>query len=262
MSNESSALVLAKEIEYRFMFRFLTTRYRFDDVRLATNNKQLTDLECFLKYIEVQLSSTAKGILELAQERYDKYTALVETVLKKTKESSKKLPLEQEADQIKAILDFEVKQNKKDTNWSFHAGGVNRLVDDFLLFREYQTITQNEGFRTWCSRLGMFLVTDKEAEEINQIADDLERANKWTEKTSPMLLPIWSFFLALCYTLQRGENDFLTAHDAYWLGLIDEVIGDQDLKPIRLLRENEDEPEPKKTSTKEKAKPKKSKTTK
>jgi enoyl-CoA hydratase/carnithine racemase len=44
----------------------------------------------------------------------------------------------------------------------------------------------------------------------------------------------------LCHALQEGENE-LTAKDAYWLGLIDEVIG-EDLYTIRDLMEYEDDP--------------------
>lgn len=55
------------------------------------------------------------------------------------------------------------------------------------------------------------------------------------------------FFLpkvALCFTFQQGEDEFLSAHDAYWLGLIDEVIGDDSLLHLRTIKERADEPSP------------------
>jgi len=49
-----------------------------------------------------------------------------------------------------------------------------------------------------------------------------------------------AFFIALCHALQEGENE-LTAIDAYWLGLVDEVVGEH-LWTIRLMEEFEPDP--------------------
>ena len=42
--------------------------------------------------------------------------------------------------------------------------------------------------------------------------------------------------MALCHVLQQGENQ-LTGTDAFWLGLIDEVVGVKDLPSLRLMIE-------------------------
>ena len=46
--------------------------------------------------------------------------------------------------------------------------------------------------------------------------------------------------MALCHVLQSGDY-YLTAVDAFWLGLIDEVIGVHDLPTLRLFRERADQ---------------------
>ena len=51
-------------------------------------------------------------------------------------------------------------------------------------------------------------------------ADRTRMAREITDK----ILPVWLLFAAVCSALQEGEC-ILTAEDAYWLGLIDEVIG-------------------------------------
>jgi hypothetical protein len=51
-----------------------------------------------------------------------------------------------------------------------------------------------------------------------------DRHAKIVAKLRPVIQPIWLFFVALCHILQERDN-VLTAADAYWLGLIDEVIG-------------------------------------
>jgi hypothetical protein len=66
---------------------------------------------------------------------------------------------------------------------------------------------------------------------------------------------MWSFFVALCHALQEGEND-VTAKDAYWLGLVDEVLGEAELPSMRVVAEyKEDPPEKKENEEKEKAIP-------
>ena len=56
-----------------------------------------------------------------------------------------------------------------------------------------------------------------------------------------LLQPLSSFFAALCHALQQGENE-LTAEDAYWLGLIDEVVGKDELLCLRHFEENKPDP--------------------
>jgi hypothetical protein len=41
--------------------------------------------------------------------------------------------------------------------------------------------------------------------------------------------------------MQEGENR-LTPHDAYWLGLINEVLGDDDLVTLRSMVEHQPDP--------------------
>jgi hypothetical protein len=76
--------------------------------------------------------------------------------------------------------------------------------------------------------------------EIELIVDEAERVELLVENVRPMLQPIWSFFVALCHALQEGENR-LTATDAYWLGLVDEVIG-KDLMSLRIFEEFKPDP--------------------
>lgn len=45
----------------------------------------------------------------------------------------------------------------------------------------------------------------------------------------------------MCHALQEGENE-LSATDAYWLGLVDEVVGEE-LWNLRLLYEFEEDKE-------------------
>jgi hypothetical protein len=76
--------------------------------------------------------------------------------------------------------------------------------------------------------------------QIELIEDEVQRIEELVEMVRPMLQPIWSFFVALCHALQEGENR-LTATDAYWLGLADEVIG-ENLMSLRMFEEFKPDP--------------------
>jgi hypothetical protein len=127
------------------------------------------------------------------------------------------------------------------------------MADDFFLLNEYVTTYSSDRLQRWCTSFGKWTLPTKEAEEIDAIADEKERSEKLVAKVRPILQPIWSFFVALCHALQEGENE-LTAVDAYWLGLVDEVIGETDLWTMRDLFEVQPDP-PSGTEPNQEAKP-------
>ena len=243
LSNDAYAIELARKVEMRFLFRFLVLRTEFKDCRQKNAAKNLSDLDCFLNLVMEKLSKKARAVFEKAKHRYGRYEALLTNVMQKGKTSKGPRRMAQmEADRIKAILDFEVKTNKDDPSWTFKDGGMARLGDDFFLLNEYLESQQNDRFKSWCRRIGQFALSDADAAELKQIPDEKAKDEKTIEKVQPLLQPIWSFFVALCHALQEGENE-LTAADAYWLGLVDEVMG-QSLPTTRWIEENQPDPPP------------------
>ena len=97
--------------------------------------------------------------------------------------------------------------------------------DDFFLILEYLAAnSESEPFKRICDKWpAIFLSADDQA-ELAAIVDEVERKERQSEKMKTAIRPLWLFFVALCHALQEGENE-LTATDAFWLGLIDEVIG-------------------------------------
>jgi ATP-dependent protease ClpP protease subunit len=246
ISNDQSAMALARKSEGRFMFRFVMMKHRFEEVRQKLPPTSRSDLDCFIALISEKLSARALNVVTRAQERHGRYSSLlnkaVAEAFKSKTVSASQSAAQVEAAIIKKIIDFEVSSHKKDPNWSFHAGGLSRLNDDFFLVREYVSSAQSEHFKKICDRWGNFALTEKEQEELKGIADEEARTKARLEKVRPHFQPLWSFFVALCHALQEGEND-LTALDAFWLGLIDEVIG-SDVPSLRVISEFEPDPKP------------------
>jgi hypothetical protein len=250
-SNDYYAMTLARKIEDRFSFRYVTVRSEFDAFRKKKSAPSMSDLDCFVDIISTKLSAGAKKVWLKAKDRHGRYQDLLDSVLRETKRKnfSTRTLAEIEAANIKAIVAFELRANKKNPKWSFRNEGLARLADDFFLLNEYVTTYSSDRLKNWCTSFGRWTLPTKEAEEIDAIADEKERSEKLVEKVRPILQPIWSFFVALCHALQEGENE-LTAVDAYWLGLVDEVIGESNLWTMRDLVEVKPDP-PRETESNE-----------
>jgi ATP-dependent protease ClpP protease subunit len=249
LTNDRYALALADKCLPRFGFRFVSQRSKFEAHRTKVGNPTLPDLFCFLEIIGDDLTAEADKVVSRAINRNSRYLDLVQDVAKrvvsKKRFQNPKRDAEAEAEIIKAIVEYELKKNTK-PRWRFSAGGLSQLNVDFLLVREYMSIYDSSHLKQLCDLFGDFLLTQRDVDEIATIIDEAERKKAKDGKVKPILRPLWLFFMALCYALQEEENE-LTATDAYWLGLIDEVIGRFDLQPERLTLEAE--PDPSKAQT-------------
>lgn len=126
---------------------------------------------------------------------------------------------------------------------TFKDGGLGRLVEDFFLLAEYIESQQNERLQQWCKSLARFALSKDELAAIDKITDKETRSQALISKMQPPIQPLWSFFVAFCHALQEDDNE-LTARDAYWLGLIDEVMGDNSLVTPRWFEEWREDPKP------------------
>jgi hypothetical protein len=248
ISNEQYAMALARKAVWRFMFRFVMMKHQFPDFRQKSNLPSARDLDCFLGLVSEKLSSQAKKLVSRAGERHKKYDALLNRVLVAALVTKKATPInakriaQTEAAILKKIIDFEISNHKNDPGWTFSDGGLSRLSDDFFLLLEYVNSAQSDHFKRICERWGHFALTAAEAAELESISDESARTQLRLEKVRPQFQPLWTFFVALCHALQEGEND-LAALDAFWLGLIDEVVGENLDTPRLLVEFQQDAPE-------------------
>lgn len=245
LSNDAFAMALAKKAESRFMFRFIILRPEFEKVRKANGSKVMSDLDCFVEVVSPKLSPGATKVFKKAQERYAKYEPLLTKFTTKKKQTHRRQrPAREEASRIKAIVDFEVAGNKENIEWTFKDGGLARLVEDFFLVAEYLESHESERLKHWCKSLGRIVLSRDEYAEIETITDEKEKSEALIKKIQPPIQPLWLFFVALCHALQEDENE-LAAEDSYWLGLVDELMGNNKLITMRWFEEwRPDPPEP------------------
>jgi ATP-dependent protease ClpP protease subunit len=244
ISNAMYAMKLGRKIEKRFTFRFFSVRNEFAALREKKNQPNLTDCECFTEIIREKLSPDAITVLDKAVNRNERYRKLINSVFEQKGNDLSKAEstLQVQAHILRAILDVEVADAGTTGMTDFRVGGLRRLVDDFYLLNEYLTGSTDWRLDQWCKQMGRLCLTDEQGEEIDALPDEQEREKRILAIGKPILKPMLSFFIALCHALQEGENE-LNATDAFWLGLVDEVVGDEDLWNLRLMYEFTPDPE-------------------
>jgi ATP-dependent protease ClpP protease subunit len=236
--NKGFAIQLARDTEERFFFRFMSLYELLPAVKArGTITGGDTDLEAFLTLLAEKTSESANEVLQKAYERYRRYAALINCVVKNwTKAKKQKTFVELEVAQIKAIVDFEARKNKAQKGWRFETEGIHTLIGDFFLVNEFLGFFEGKRFRELVLRWGGFLLSAEETAELDKL-DGEAKDQKTVDIVGPRLRPVFSYFMALCHILQQGDN-YLSAKDAFWLGLIDEVIGVKELPTYRLFVEH------------------------
>jgi ATP-dependent protease ClpP protease subunit len=240
-SNEGFALELARNCIFRFIFRFVFLSKEFGKIRERENDASLSQAACMAFALEERISGDLRTLL------WDSYNKSVE--IEKRDEYVTNKITKQQVDYgmlhqaefsvliLKAILDYELKlqEEKNFPPWNLGVA-FGEIEEKFLLLIDKHDEHHNAMIRSACNLWGGFFLTPAEEAELERKAEN-EREEWIFSVVQGRLRPIWSFFVSLCRQLQK-EDHWLSAEDAYWLGLIDEVIGRNDLSNLRLLTEN------------------------
>jgi hypothetical protein len=212
-------------ISGRYFFRYLNSKPKFEQVR-AQSTEVMSDLQCFIKYIENNLTIDAKNVIHRAKKRFNLYGKLLQEVLKRKGNINRKEDtLKDEADHLKAIVDFEAKENEESTSWKFSSGGIESLVKDYYIWTEYVGMYKNSKLWALASSYARYIIPTEEFIAIEAIKDEKTRETRVVEAIRLIYEPILPFLIAVCHILQEEEYE-LTARDAYWLGIVDEVYGE------------------------------------
>lgn len=238
-SNEGFALELARNCIFRFIFRFVLLLQEFTTIRERENKPSLSDSHCMTFALQDRVSG---GLADLL---WDSFNQSVEIEIrdeyvaeKLSKHDIDNLPPAEFAVLVlKAILDYELKllKEKNYPPWSL-TYRFGEIEEKLLLLIDKHGDHHTAMIRTLCERWGGFFLTPTEEAEFES-KDESDREEWLFSTVQKRLWPIWSFFVSLCRQLQKQDH-WLSAEDAYWLGLIDEVIGRDDLSNLRLLSEN------------------------
>ena len=235
--NDSYALALAKRSIGRILFLHLVVRGEFAAWR-ADGNAGASDLECFTGALLARLGPAGGRLVQRAmykQAQYDRLMGYLErTAFRRRPFLEPMRTAAREAVLLKALVDFELKTNPEDS-WTFRRDGLARIGDDFLLLIEFIQRRTDDDLAYLCNRWADYFLSEQEQRDLARLPEREQAAWKM-ERLRPHLQLLWFFCVSLCQALQEGENE-LTAVEAYWLGLVDEVLGESQLASMRLLVE-------------------------
>jgi ATP-dependent protease ClpP protease subunit len=128
-----------------------------------------------------------------------------------------------------AILNYALEDTSSEARFS-------DLETKYLLVRDFFAPHHFEIIGTLRRRWWGDLLNSDEVQKAFIPASAQEVASQLPERITMRCISLWFFFVFFCRQLQTGDFP-MTATEAYWLGLIDEVIG-IDLPSPRILVEN------------------------
>ncbi len=243
-TNEQFALRLAKRAFQRCVFNYNNLAGQFEDVRkeLPGDEKGLkSDLECFAYLLYQKLSQGVRDLPHEAFELQRSIAQLNEYIFddRKFKVEPEGELAQMEVEVLKLILDYELKR-KRDYPWGLSGGGLLEVERDFNQFIDYFLGEYRGHLESLIPELGDLFLADNEFAEWKGLKKrSAEEKVAWLKaKVESKMHPLWYFVVSLFRLLQQGEFA-LTPRDAYWLGIVDEVIGAADLPCPRLLLESQ-----------------------
>ena len=226
------------------VFNYNNLGGQFEDVRkeLAGDDKvPKSDLECFACLLYRQLSHGVRDLPHQAFELQRSIAQLNHYIFEERKftvtEGAK--PAEIQVQVFKFILDYEMTRERED-QWELSGGGLIEVERDFNQFIDYFLGEYRQHLEALIPELGDLFLDDNGLAEWKQLKDrNTQEKTTWLRtNVEPKMHPLWYFVVSLFRLLQQGEF-YLTPRDAYWLGIVDEVIGDTDLPCPRLLLESQ-----------------------
>jgi ATP-dependent protease ClpP protease subunit len=239
-ANFQFAYSLAKRCMERFLFRSLYLRSEVLEharqLSLDGRVGPVEQLHGLVQALKKRVSTESDELLTVALNRYNKYDQLLSAIVAGMPPPSPDVRLaETEAQILKIILYLELAVNK-DSDWALSNIGLKQIQDDFRLLISFVTPEDSPFLLGLASTWAPFLISEATTTTIkSDLANGAQ--DKIVQEARSAIQPLWFFYFAFCQCLQEGENEF-PARDAFWLGLIDEVVGETSLPSLRLLVEH------------------------
>ena len=155
---------------------------------------------------------------------------MVRAALKKFEKKEDGPNLEDDLSLFNVLLAGKIEE---DPHWSLTAENLDAPGQDFLQLNA-MAYFQDEAL-DWVFRLADSFIPSKDFEYLMEhCCKDpgdpkiQEKCDKITSQAYEKIEPLWSFSLTLCRELTAGEPP-IPPEDAWWLGLIDEVLGSPSL---------------------------------
>ncbi len=221
--NRRIAENLAQAIVYRVIHRYLEYKNKTPSIEGAASPLPATGLRKFVKYLNTRLSSP-RGKVALEQS-----FAFTKTILSLRKHFAPRIP---EGSSVtpaaqgrifKAIISIKLSAPAK-INWCLDETTTPGIMFDYLFFNDLMAKDQAVLLKNLAKSFGTHFLSPPEANVYNDLKKDSFEAQAFLlDRVKDQIAVLWYFTMALTRRLLTGETN-LSASDAYWLGLIDEVL--------------------------------------
>lgn len=237
ITNEQYALRTARNSISRFIFRVATLRSEFAEYRAQNPRQKLSDADCFIRALDRRISSPLKLILRQARiEQLD--MTLNDLVAKQAYNSADQKPESEaafEALVLKCVVDQVVDDHKDEPTFSFRSQGLQDLQAKLEVVFDSHNESHKRQVHQLIDTWGEWLLDEGDRKTFN--TQSKAKRSQWlVARLDGVVQELWFFYVAFCRLLQKDDH-YLTAEEAYWLGLIDEVAGRPDLPNFRQLVE-------------------------
>ncbi len=215
-SNRTIAMRLAKVVLERLILRYISLQPEF--------SAPLSPIASFVNCLKHRVSNAGDKLLDQAS-MYMGRLENVSAALKGAGIQGTDEHLERDAKVFRAILEFEIAQHKTQ-DWCLDEFGVQEVVTDYFLLRDYSFGEHNTHLENVIDSYGpSFLSVAQFTEYAKKHDADAAAAKAWLRPlVEDDARQFWYFTVCLCRFMQEGENP-LNSADAYWLGVVDEVLG-------------------------------------
>jgi ATP-dependent protease ClpP protease subunit len=221
-SNREMALEVANKSIRRLAHRYVQVS---DEELQKLAGQAKLDIPGYLDRIKPNLSELAWKAAQFSSERTRQVFDISAEVLGPLNFDQSDSRLQMDFKVFRALIDYEEKHSLCD-RLTLDEESVAKLVDDYFLIRDYYWGAHSDFIQGICEIYGPLFLGEEEYTEYQALeSSQPENVNDWMyEKVAARLKPFWYFTVVLCRRLHEGENR-LSAEDAYWLGLVDEVVG-------------------------------------
>jgi ATP-dependent protease ClpP protease subunit len=217
-ANERLALRLARSSFRRIIWRVVQLKEPIEKFRSGPEG-----LEELIHALTAKFSPANALLLREAvarQKALYEVKAAADSYLKRLKNVEQLPGKRLEPELLRAIVNYRSLMHKDD-DWLLSRTGMQEVVSDFNLIHDYAS--QTKDMDALLEVYGSLFLTPAQSAEFKGKTKE-EQKIFLESHASDKLEVLWYFIVSLCRLLQTRDYQ-LTAEEAYWMGVVDEVSG-------------------------------------
>ena len=217
-ANERLALRLARSSFRRIIWRVVQLKEPIEKFRSGAGGLEELVHALTAKFSPVNATLLMEAVAR--QKALHEVKASADSYLKSLKNFEQLPEKRLETELLRAIVDYRSRLHKDD-DWLLSRTGMQEVMSDFNLIHDYAS--QTKDMDALLEVYGSLFLTPAQSAEFKGKSKE-EQKIYLESHASDKLEVLWYFIVSLCRLLQTRDYQ-LTAEEAYWMGVVDEVTG-------------------------------------